>query len=146
MGDEASALIPVALDNDRHFWALTPAPWVDHDTAPWVDKDDPLGPWVARLQSGRDDDHDDDHDPPSALSDNLVAAELLLTQALLKWEPFKTPSPEVVAAMQEVARATRQEASPRQGSYESMDGRMRAIQTLRLEEEGRQATAFWLRS
>jgi hypothetical protein len=141
MGNEARLMVPVALENDRHFWALVPGE--RPVLAPFVDKGDPLARCLQSMCSSgqvpsKGDEDEADPMPPKiqTLGDNEVEAEMSLCQVLVRWDPFASPSPELLSALRALSCAMKE---PSRLDYDTTEGRSRALQTLRLEGEGREA-------
>jgi len=123
-GDGGNSIaVPVALVNDYHFWGLAVAPDDSQGASP-VDKGElqalvaGLGtyPGPAVEEVGEDDGawvHT--HAQPRTTSD--ITVEFCLCQALTRWDPFSSPSEEVLEAMNGVqqgraGRAVRPEDTP----------------------------------
>lgn len=129
-------LIPVALANDRHFWA-TKILSDEDDVVQFVDKGDfvrlPHEATPRKGSVGASEDfgrHDDRHYPDI---EGRISAELSLCEAMLAWNPFAAPSPAVMVALQRLSAAMVGNAGPEMAAAAGTMGRQMALAQLQLE-------------
>jgi len=112
-------LIGVALVNDFHFWALTPANQDEDETLDESVVEYPqqqLDPWYS----------------------NGVAAELALVSCLSGWKPFDQPTPELVESLRELSAQSPCDTST------GARGRQLAVMELTKQDEAYQVTCLRL--
>ena len=167
MGNETQAMVPIALANGLHFWALQPA----EDSVPVVNKGDPflagavlpqpegqqagavrlhpggeqsgavLPPQKRTLGAAAHDFADEEAffvERTCVRDEAHIDAELQLCNVLLQWSPFSSPEPDVLAAVAQLG-AVRQ-GLPRQDALaDAALARQHAISQLATESEVVQA-------
>ena len=106
--DPASALVPVALTNDHHFWGVVV---MEADKRAPVDKLTAADDWVALPrpcpEASRDSDDDDRTTTipmaldmtPAAMNPEEVDAELHLCDCLATWSPWDVPTQQVISSL-----------------------------------------------
>lgn len=156
-GVKSLDMLPVALANDHHFWAMQPAEVV----APVVNKGDmflagtvvsPAGAVVSQAgcskraqrpgpnaQHPQEDDSEFVEWTPS-LDETLIDAELTLCNVLLQWSPFASPKGDVIEAMTQLGTLGRGLPCKRRDS-DVVLARQLAIGQLASESEALQAHA-----
>ncbi len=152
-GPDGPLLVPVALANDLHFWGVLEEKV--EDELEFIDKGDPWplqAPAKRKREPGScsDDEGEDpkafmDHpwqgENDQALSPEQVEKELALCHALGRWDPWESPTDELLHAMQVASRSpeSRQGCTP-QPSATVWDrvgaalARSKAIEALAYEE------------
>lgn len=159
-GDARAAvpIIPVAIENDFHFWGCLEAdvPLIDY-----VDKDDAALAVIIRgrathtptkrrrTTAARDDDADEDGEdiaPPTVeamVSDDGVEVELAFIQCLRQWDPFASPTETVLRAIADLAAFGDRGVHP--DRVERVLARAPAMQQLAYEQEHFDALPEYLR-
>ena len=132
MGPTAEHMVPVALVNDSHFWAMQPASSVQalNSPAQAVNKGDPFLPRAVlptgcsgggdpasagavlpcakrprQTEPRLDEEYDCYIELPCSRGEEHIDAELSLCKALSQWHPFSEPSHDLVAAMKNLSAA-----------------------------------------
>ena len=131
---DCDLVVPVALVNDYHFWAVVKSTFPREASAPWVrDKGELVafqtkglhpglgsevpkvaapgvfshqahGPRLHMEQEDGDEEHRPDCIPQQVRSPEEIDAELHFCVALSRWCPWSTPTDETVQAIQGLAR------------------------------------------
>lgn len=134
-GTNADFMVPMALANDRHFWAACEI--ADEPPVSYVDKGDFVRCSAAEepRRKGIQPEFDDDDnfvEPATGWSENRAAAEMSLCEALLSWDPFSIPNAAVTAAVVNLA-AVNGSGDDRTPKYREALGRQMAL--IQLQQE-----------
>ena len=156
-GEKSLDMLPVALANDHHFWAMQPAEVV----TPVVNKGDmflegtvvsPAGTVVSQAgcskktqRPGTNAQHPEEDDSEfvewtPSLDETVVDAELALCNVLPQWSPFTSPKEDVIEAMTQLGTLGRGLPCKRRDSDAAL-ARQNAIGQLASESEALQAHA-----
>jgi len=121
-GGAVEALVPIALVNSFHFWAMEPAqcemvmvskgdsfliagtvlPQQQGGTAASSAKPRKSGGTVLSQGDDEEDEHDTFQESMPSREEVQIDAELSLCNVLIQWSPFTTPQPEVLDAMSQL--------------------------------------------
>lgn len=111
IGKNADFVVPVALQNEFHFWAMCQEGQPDLE---FVDKGDGIRPSLVksepvRAMAASAPEGESDpiaFNPLVEIHEAQIKAEIGFCEVLSKWNPFDEPSPELIAAMQTTATGT----------------------------------------
>lgn len=142
-------MIPIALANDRHFWAMRPLAG-DDDVVQFVDKGGLVSCSSSELPRKLPGDHQGkskDGDEPEPEFDlrlgasvqdftHRITVEMSLCEALVAWDPFQVPSPALLQSLQHLADARCHAAVQAPRDSDVIFGRQMALVQMQEEREG----------
>jgi hypothetical protein len=106
IGEEPCAIVPIALHNDHHFWAMlaeknVPVAFVDKGDAIKID---PRSGTASRKNEAADQ-HEDPYveNPLAEIHEAAIQAELNMCTVLASWSPFEEPNEQVIQALAHLA-------------------------------------------